>query len=130
LARLRLIFRVYCMFAIWRICLQIEWVLGSGYWIHYESSRFENLNDSSNSEARRDRAAIAKHFKIKISLIYDFETSMRPTAQLVESGTGLNGAKVKFFNPNPRCVCQKMLHFYTLLFSQCVQRKNKFKFRS
>jgi hypothetical protein len=27
-------------------------------------------------------------------------------------------------------ICQKMFHFYTLLFSQCVQRKNKFKFRS
>jgi hypothetical protein len=26
--------------------------------------------------------------------------------------------------------CQKMLHFYTLLFSQCVQLKSKFKFRS
>jgi hypothetical protein len=29
-----------------------------------------------------------------------------------------------------RAWCQKMLHFYTLLFSQCVQRKNKFKVRS
>jgi hypothetical protein len=32
-------------------------------------------------------------------------------------------------NSLSKCCCQKMLHFYTLLFSQCVQRK-KVKFRN